>query len=151
MVNISAILLSQIFVYCEQKLPYEACGAFFGAAARNDVIIHSFLPISNVSTDPLQHFVFDRNQLVTLLYNSQKNTDAWIGIFHSHPNTAAYPSAEDLQSAWKLPIYCIISLENRVHPIIKAFSIVDQQKRPVSVKELAIEITVDYARLPKCE
>jgi proteasome lid subunit RPN8/RPN11 len=150
MVKIPAVILNQIFAYCQQKLPYEACGAFFGEAAEDEVIIHSFLPISNVSTHPLRHFVFDRNQLVNLLYDSQTNAEAWVGIFHSHPNSAAYPSAEDLQSAWQLPIYCIISLVDRTQPNIKAFKI-KRQKKPVSVKELAIDITEDYARLPKCE
>jgi proteasome lid subunit RPN8/RPN11 len=150
MVQIPADLLNQIFAYCQQKLPYEACGVFFGVSSENNVLIHSFLPISNVSVHPLRHFVFDKNQLVTLLYESQTNADVWIGIFHSHPNTAAYPSAEDLQSTWQLPIYCIISLVDRTQPIIKAFEI-KRQKKPVSIKELAIDITGNYARLPKCE
>jgi proteasome lid subunit RPN8/RPN11 len=150
MVTIPAFLLSQIFAYCQHMLPNEACGVFMGTTEENDVIIHSFMPISNVSTHPLQHFEFDRNQLVTLLYDSQTNSEAWVGIFHSHPSTAAFPSAEDLQSAWQLPVYSIISLVNRTQPMIKAFEIISQ-KKPISIKELAIDITGYYARLPKCE
>jgi proteasome lid subunit RPN8/RPN11 len=49
-------------------------------------------------------------------------------IYHSHPVSVAYPSARDIAYAgWPDSVYLICSLEQPSAPVLRAFSIVDEQ------------------------
>jgi [CysO sulfur-carrier protein]-S-L-cysteine hydrolase len=142
MIKISFQLLNQLMEYCRLQLPSEACGAFLGSLDKDIIEILNFIPITNIAKHPSRHFEFNREQLLELLYTSQK--PPWIGIFHSHPLTAAYPSAQDLRNLWHLPVYAILSFAQSDKPIIKSYEILTkQQKKPYSFIEQAIEITMD--------
>jgi proteasome lid subunit RPN8/RPN11 len=73
--------------------PQEACGILLGAAAAGGMLINSYVPVSNVAPDPLHAFVPDPGEWVHILYNEPD----LIGLFHSHPNTAPWPSPADLK------------------------------------------------------
>jgi proteasome lid subunit RPN8/RPN11 len=125
--------------YCRLQLPNEACGAFFGTLEQDFIIIEDFMAITNVAACPSNHFVFDRDPLLQLLYASKKLP--WIGVFHSHPSTAPYPSDEDLRYLWQKPVYAIISFLQPNQPIMKSYEILpQQQKKPYSIQEQTIEI-----------
>jgi proteasome lid subunit RPN8/RPN11 len=142
MIKISFHLLNRLIEYCKHQLPNEACGAFFGSQDEDIIEIQYFKPITNAANHPSHQFEFDRKQLLELLYTSQKSP--WIGIFHSHPSTAAFPSAQDLQNLWHLPVYTILSFAQYDKPIIKSYEILaKQQKKPYSIIEQAIDITMD--------
>jgi proteasome lid subunit RPN8/RPN11 len=142
MIKISFQLLNQLMEYCRLQLPKEACGAFFGNIEEEIIEIQNFISIRNIANRPRHRFEFDRKQLLELLYTSRK--PPWIGIFHSHPSTAAYPSEQDLQNLWHLPVYAILTFAQYDKPIIKSYEILaKQQKKPYSIIEQAIEITMD--------
>ncbi|MEK6683682.1 MAG: M67 family metallopeptidase, partial [Nitrospirota bacterium] len=51
-----------------------------------------------------------------------------LAIYHSHPHTAAYPSATDVQLAYyPEAVYIIISLQNRARPVVNAYRIVEKK------------------------
>jgi proteasome lid subunit RPN8/RPN11 len=142
MIKITAHLFNQLIEYCRLQLPKEACGAFFGSQEENSIVIQSYRPITNIAGSASNQFEFDREQLLKLLYNTQGSP--WIGIFHSHPLTAAYPSIEDLRHPWHLPVYAILSFAQSTQPIMKSFEIIpNQKKKPYSIKEQTIEIILD--------
>lgn len=74
-------------------LPQEACGLLLGAAAAGGMLISSYVPMSNVAPDPLHSFVPEPREWVKALYSDP----APIGLFHSHPGSAPWPSAADLK------------------------------------------------------
>jgi proteasome lid subunit RPN8/RPN11 len=142
MITIRVHLFNQLIEYCKLQLPKEACGAFFGSQEQNSIFIQSYRPITNIASSTSNQFEFDRDQLLKLLYSTQESP--WIGIFHSHPLTAAYPSALDLRNPWHLPVYAILSFAQSNQPIMKSFEIIPhQQKKPYSIKEQTIEIILD--------
>jgi proteasome lid subunit RPN8/RPN11 len=142
MIKITAHLFIQLIEYCKLQLPEEACGAFFGSQGQDSIVIQSYMPITNISSSASSQFEFDREQMLKLIYNKQKSP--WIGIFHSHPLTAAYPSAQDLGNLWHLPVYAIISFAQSAQPIMKSFEIVpNQKKKTCTIKEQTIEIILD--------
>ncbi|UQZ36082.1 hypothetical protein C2I18_22650 [Paenibacillus sp. PK3_47] len=73
--------------------PQEACGVLLGTAAAGGMLIDSYVPVSNVAPDPLHSFVPDPGEWVRILYNEPQI----IGLFHSHPNSAPWPSEADLK------------------------------------------------------
>jgi proteasome lid subunit RPN8/RPN11 len=144
LIKISSKLLKRLTQYCMSHLPNEACGAFFGDLEQDHIVIQYFTPIANIANEPGIQFEFDRAALLELLYPSQESQSPWIGIFHSHPLSAPYPSDQDILTQWHLPVYGIISFAPSEQPMIKFYEITaDQQKKPCSIKEQAFEITSD--------
>jgi proteasome lid subunit RPN8/RPN11 len=70
-----------------------------------------------------------------------------LGIYHSHPNSPAYPSATDRKLAAYDVAYIVISLKSRARPSVRAFRL--DKKSPTDedaeVREEAVEI-VDEPR-----
>ncbi|WP_438493571.1 M67 family metallopeptidase [Paenibacillus sp. IHBB 3054] len=73
--------------------PHEACGVLLGAAAAGGMHIKDYVPMSNVAPDPLHAFVPDPREWVKALYNEP----APVGLFHSHPHSAPWPSPSDIE------------------------------------------------------
>lgn len=143
MIQLSSHLYRQLVEYCRLQLPNEACGAFSGSTEQNKIVIQNFIQITNVATHPSHHFEFDRQSLLQLIYPVQQSP--WIGIFHSHPLTAAYPSVADLRNQWQLPIYAIISFAQANHPIMKSYEILQNQlEKSYSIQEQTITILTDF-------
>jgi proteasome lid subunit RPN8/RPN11 len=64
-----------------------------------------------------------------------------LGIYHSHPNSPAYPSATDRRLAAYEVAYFIISLKDRDHPQVRAFRI--EKQRPADEDAVVREETVE--------
>ncbi|MBY9082471.1 Mov34/MPN/PAD-1 family protein [Paenibacillus sp. HN-1] len=73
------------------SLPHEACGVLLGAAAAGGMRIDTYVPMRNVAPDPLHAFVPHPADWVAALFM----TPPPIGLFHSHPRSAPFPSAAD--------------------------------------------------------
>lgn len=110
-VSIDSDLLLEL-VSCVEGTPEERCGFLVGHDEGTRVVT-TVIPATNVAAcnrhlrfevDPLEYLraeQFAANRKLTLL-----------GIYHSHPNTPAIPSATDLQEAQPYFSYVILSLEN---------------------------------------
>jgi proteasome lid subunit RPN8/RPN11 len=144
MIKLTSYLFNRLSEYCITLLPNEACGALYGYIKEDDILIKEFVPVANIANQPSIHFEFEREQFINLLYKPHETELQWIGIFHSHPLTAAYPSKHDLGLLWDLPVYGIISLQQLNKPVMKSYEIVaGKQKKPCSIKEQAIEIIME--------
>jgi proteasome lid subunit RPN8/RPN11 len=67
-----------------------------------------------------------------------------LAIYHSHPETAARPSAEDIRLAvTPNVVYVIVSLQNRSYPYMKGFLIENGNVAEVLVKISNTEISYD--------
>jgi proteasome lid subunit RPN8/RPN11 len=144
MIKITSDLFNRLSAYCISQLPDEACGVFYGIMQEEHILVKKFIPVTNIAKQPNLHFEFEREHFIQLLYKSDENEMSWVGIFHSHPLTAAYPSKQDLCFLWDLPVYGIISLEQPNKPILKSYEIkAGRQKKPNSIKEQAIEIITE--------
>lgn len=120
--------------------PHEACGILLGAAAAGGMHIKEYIPMRNVAPDPLHAFVPDPQDWVRALYR----VPAPIGLFHSHPHSAPWPSSADIQGLRSLgsefKVYLIGSpgtsgICGQVQPDLKGFHISHQPEpsgQPVS-------------------
>ena len=93
-------ILSQ---YSENQKPNEACAILFG---KNNEVLDIFLT-ENIDDSPV-NFTISNKQLIEG-YNiaEQKKMDV-IGIFHSHPNSDAFPSNTDKKFMQSNPVVWII-------------------------------------------
>lgn len=100
--------------------PYEVCG-LLGVAPDGTITHH---PIANDERS-MTYFVMNPKQL---LHAMQTIEDAGhhLVIYHSHTHTHAYPSQTDVRlAAYPDATYLIVTLQDRDHPDMRAFCIVD--------------------------
>ncbi|GGI08008.1 M67 family metallopeptidase [Egicoccus halophilus] len=112
--------------------PYEVCGLL---GIRPDGSCVHF-PIDNAERS-MTYYVMDAKQLLRAMREIE---DAgWgLAIYHSHTHTQAYPSATDIRlAAYPEATYLIVTLQDRDHPDIRGFSIIDGvvTEKPVVVPD----------------
>lgn len=125
-------LWTDMLAHLRAQLPREGCGLLAGAGGRPV----QFFPCANAHPTPLTRYhVDDRDLLATIRAIDQNGWDL-LAIFHSHPTSAAYPSATDIRGAYyPESLYMICSLQDPEHPVLRAFWIIDGQvqEHPVEV------------------
>jgi len=102
------IILSQsikkiLIQHAEDENPNESCAILYG---KDDTVSEVFLT-KNIEESPV-NFTISNEQLIQG-YNiaEEKKLDV-IGIFHSHPNSEAYPSSTDKKFMHSNPVVWII-------------------------------------------
>ena len=93
-------LLSQ---YSENQKPNEACAILFG---KNNEFLDIFLT-ENIEGSPV-NFTISNEQLIEGYKIAEDKKMDIIGIFHSHPNSDAFPSNTDKKFMQSNPVAWII-------------------------------------------
>ncbi|AJW70411.1 Mov34/MPN/PAD-1 family protein [Nitrosopumilus adriaticus] len=89
--------------YSENQKPNESCAILFG---KNDIVSDLFLT-ENIEESPV-NFTISNDQLIEgYKIAEQKGLDV-IGIFHSHPDSDAFPSSTDKKFMQSNPVVWII-------------------------------------------
>ena len=89
--------------YSENQKPNESCAILFG---KNDQVLDLFLTenIEKSSTS----FTISNKQLIESYKIAEEREMEVIGIFHSHPDSDAYPSNTDKQFMQSNPVAWVI-------------------------------------------
>lgn len=100
-------LLQRILEHCLEEKPFEACGILTG---RGDRVTHAYAT-ENLRRSPVFYEVDPAQQRQVLEETAARGEDL-VGIYHSHPTTAAEPSVNDIRLAvhWPEAVRVIISL-----------------------------------------
>src|SRR5438105_515683 len=89
--------LDQIIDHARSEYPYEACGLIGGQNGQAEAIT----PVPNASLSPQSSFEMERQAMVDTIIAFQRAGLEVIGIYHSHPASAAIPSDSDVaQATW---------------------------------------------------
>lgn len=129
MLQLNKTIIEEITAIALAALPNESCGYLAG---KNGIITKSYA-LTNTDQSP-EHFSFDPAEQFSTLKDVRSKKLEILANFHSHPETPARPSAEDIRLAFDPNIlYGIISLaENEA--VLKFFSIVKGDVKPVAFK-----------------
>jgi proteasome lid subunit RPN8/RPN11 len=118
MLVISQQIVNQLFDHAKQGLPEEVCGYLAGTGRE----VSSHFPMTNIDHSP-EHFSFDPAEQFKVVREVRKSGQAILANYHSHPETPARPSVEDIRLAYDPEIsYVIVSLAGEL-PDIKSFII----------------------------
>ncbi|MBI2858580.1 MAG: M67 family metallopeptidase [Chloroflexi bacterium] len=102
-------------------LPNECCGILVGEGDS----VTRVLRVRNAEASPVRYSV-DPGELLGVMKQVESEGLDIIGFYHSHTRSQAYPSATDKKLAfWPGLRYLIVSLEDPVNPIIRAFQMAD--------------------------
>ena len=93
--------------HAESARPRECCGVLVG---HDDEIVEA-IAARNVADDP-NRYVLDPADHITIRRNARAAGLAVIGFYHSHPHSAAHPSATDLaEASYPDHLYLIVGVD----------------------------------------
>lgn len=107
-----------MIAHCRSCLPNEACGIFAGADA---TVAHIF-PMKNIEASPTG-YLMDPRELFDAMKSMREVNAEMLAIYHSHPDSPAYPSEKDIHMAhYEDVAYVIVSFAGNM-PVVKGYSI----------------------------
>jgi proteasome lid subunit RPN8/RPN11 len=98
-------ILRQIQAHGEASYPLEGAGLLLGRTSDSLRIVIELNPLANRFEQDQQHrrYRLDPLELMRVEDNADERGLDVLGVFHSHPDHPAIPSAYDLE--WSLPYY----------------------------------------------
>ena len=142
MLTILRPLYETMISHAKAEAPNECCGLLGG---RNGEVTHIYRIRNLEDSDRIQElkiprdrtmrYFMDERQMMDAMGNMRDNDLELLIIYHSHPQTEAYPSATDIRLAYYPDSqYLIISLRNSHSPEANLFRIVDGKVSPSELK-----------------
>lgn len=118
MIKIPKNVYDDIVSHALEANPIEACGYLAGLNGE----VKYAIAMKNIDNSA-EHFSFDPQEQFDAFKKTQKEGLRLIAAYHSHPETPARPSEEDIKLAYDPSIsYLIISLAGET-PDMKSFKI----------------------------
>jgi [CysO sulfur-carrier protein]-S-L-cysteine hydrolase len=87
------VVYQEMIEYCRNHLPYEACGLLSGVTGKGLTL----WKLKNESRR-LNRFYMSRKSIKQAVEEMEEHEELPTGIFHSHPNTPATPSFQDIKN-----------------------------------------------------
>ena len=123
--------IDAIICHAGEIYPHECCGIIAGKDAR----VESIIKIRNVVVSSVEYSM-STTELKGALDELDSKGLEFIGVYHSHPTSVAYPSETDvINAAFPELDYIIVSLLDRDNPELKNFKMIDKkiQEEPFEV------------------
>lgn len=124
---LSQSVLEKLRKHAENELPNESCAILLGNENR---VSDTFLT-QNVKQSPV-NFAISNEQLIEGYEKAEEKNLQVVGIFHSHPNSEAFPSQTDKRFMETNPVTWIIY--SGINKEFRAF-ILDQDIKEMEISE----------------
>lgn len=113
MIRLGEAIVDHVNRHGEADYPHEACGILLGALDDGGAKrVDEALALPNAREDGARHnrFVIRPEDLVRAERDARQRGKDIIGIYHSHPDHPDEPSTYDLEHAWPVYSYVIVSV-----------------------------------------
>ena len=118
MLTIPQTIIDAITAHAQRDFPLEACGILGGA---NGVVTEQY-PMANIDQSN-EHFTLEPKEQFSVVKDLRSKGIEMLAIYHSHPETPARPSEEDIRLALTPNVsYVIVSLAGAT-PEVKSYRI----------------------------
>ncbi len=118
--------------HARQNEPNESCAILFGRNEDRKFSISDIFLTRNASPSPV-NFTISNEELIKAYQESEKKSLEVIAIFHSHPDSPAYPSLTDKEYMEINPVPWIIY--SNINDEFKAY-ILESALVPINVRVL---------------
>jgi proteasome lid subunit RPN8/RPN11 len=123
-----------MLLQAKTEAPIEVCGILAGTDGK----VEKFYKMTNADNSAV-HFMMLPQEQFDVVKDIRAEDLEMLAIYHSHPETPARLSDEDIRLALTPDmVYVILSLQNEEEPVMKAFSIKDD-----CISEVQMTITKD--------
>ena len=119
MLEIPEKIHQAVITHARSGFPLEVCGILGGSGT----VVRSHYPMTNTDASN-EHFMMDPREQFAVVKALRADGEEMVAIYHSHPESPARPSQEDIRLALT-PNVChlIVSLQDRDIPVTRAFRI----------------------------
>jgi len=127
-------ILADMIQHARGRAPIEACGLLAGTG----FTIEKSYRLTNIDGSR-EHFGLDPKEHFAVVKDVRSLGLEILAVYHSHPETPARMSDEDLRLAFAPGFqYVIISLVDPNHPDVRSFKVIDSQpvEEQVQIQEL---------------
>jgi proteasome lid subunit RPN8/RPN11 len=132
MLEIPMGIFKQMVEQAEAEAPIEACGILAGNGGK----VEKLYKMTNVDNSK-NHFMMEPKEQFAVVKDIRSSGLGMLAIYHSHPETPARPSVEDIRLALTPDVtYVIVSLQDSSCPAVKGFTIKNGNVTEVPVKIL---------------
>lgn len=122
--------VDQLVTHCRACYPNEACGILAGTGNT----VTRVYPMTNIEPSPVS-YLMDSKEQFSMMKELRQEGLAMLAIFHSHPQSPAYPSGKDISLAfYQDVVYLIIGLTYPESPDIKSYTIIDGEVKESFVR-----------------
>ena len=118
-------ILQDMTRFAEKGYPEEVVGFLFGIAGRDEIVLHRLLEVENRLGAAARHHRY----VISPADWSSSETEAKrleldvLGVFHTHPDHPARPSAVDLEFALPNLVYVIAAIHKRKWVDVRAWEL----------------------------
>ena len=121
-----------IIAHASEGFPLEVCGILGG----NDGVVSSFFRMTNADRSN-EHFMMEPREQFAVMKELRAKGLELLAIYHSHPESPARPSTEDIRLALTPDVsHVIVSLMEPDKPVLKSFRIIAGRVEPEKVDYL---------------
>ncbi len=128
MLHIPRSIHDDIINHATEGFPLEVCGILGG---RDDVVSEIYRMTNTDASN--EHFMMAPREQFSVVKEMRAKGMEMLAIYHSHPETPARPSEEDIRLAHTPVSYVIVSLAEQTHPVVKSFHIRNGLVEPEAV------------------
>ncbi|MBI5860432.1 MAG: M67 family metallopeptidase [Nitrosarchaeum sp.] len=93
--------------HADNEKPNESCAILFGRVDGQKTIVNEIFLTKNIDESPV-NFTISNEQLIKCYKTAEEKNMDVVGIFHSHPNSDAYPSETDKKFMYSNPVVWVI-------------------------------------------
>ncbi|MCH7556710.1 MAG: M67 family metallopeptidase [Planctomycetes bacterium] len=137
--EIPAYVFEQMLEQAKAQAPIEVCGILAGNGSK----VEKLYKMTNADNSS-NRFMMEPKEQFAVVKDIRSAGLEMLAIYHSHPETPARPSAEDIRLALTANvIYLIVSLQDANAPAVKGFLLEDGNVAKVSVKISDSETSCD--------
>jgi proteasome lid subunit RPN8/RPN11 len=131
LIELEKRFIDEMVAHSREDDPDECCGVLLAEGGA----VTTLRRVTNTEHSPYRYNM-DTQEFFKVYQESENNGWELWGFYHSHTHTQAYPSQTDRNlAAWSDSYYLIVSLEDKENPVVRAFSILDNE---VTEQELTV-------------
>ncbi len=93
--------------HASNEKPNESCAVLFGTLDSQRTTVKEIFLTENIDKSPI-NFTISNEQLIKCYKTAEEKKMEVVGIFHSHPNSEAYPSDTDKKFMYSNPVVWVI-------------------------------------------
>ena len=113
MIELTSEHVEQVRKHGEADFPHECCGLLIGSMGEGGrKTVREVFPISNAREESAKRnrFLITPEEVMRGEKHARATRQDVVGFYHSHPDCAAVPSQFDLDHAWPVYSYIIVSV-----------------------------------------
>jgi len=119
MIAIPKAIYADMISHAKEGFPLEVCGILGGVSGQ----VAKIYRMTNTDASN-EHFMMDPKEQFAVVKDLRAHNLTMLAIYHSHPETPARPSAEDIRLALTPEVSTvIISLADADTPVMKSYRI----------------------------